>query len=808
MGCAGWLACCVALGACVRSDLVPCDNGLACPVGLVCDEVHRSCVTPDQIAACAGVEDLQLCEAGVCRDGVCLAVGCGNGFVDPGEACDDGNIASADGCTADCRSNERCGNGLVDPVNREQCDDGGFLDHDGCTSQCIREEPEWTALSQVPHPQLNFAAYAFDEDRRRFVVFGGIDAANERSGATYEWDGVQSGWQRREPVVAPTPRHGAAMVFHRALGVIVLFGGADPASTVGDTWTWDGVQWKQVVTATSPPRRIYHSMVYDARRGRVVVFGGRSASTEPLADTWAFDGATWTELTGAVAPPGRERAAMGYDPVRDQIVLAGGQELGVRADTWVFDGTTWSPAQGLPSSKSSATLTFDPIRKALVHIGGASSLNPTLSWDGASWQVINSTSPLAGRASPVAFFDPERGGIVAGLGLVTPTLPADLHLLSGATWTALAAEVGPPLLVNPTMTYDARRGTIVLFGGNDGTRDLDITWELTRGTWAQRVLAVRPPARDQAAMAYDPVRGRTVLWGGNATDTRIWEWDGTAWTAITATGPEPLLRVSHRMVFDEVTGQILMMGGIPIGGTTRLPDAWLWNGTGWTQLPDPAPTPRSVFGLAYDRVRREVVLFGGTGEGGVRLGDTWTWTLAGGWMPRQPLSAPSPRSRLTMTEDPVRRRIVLYGGALSSTTPLNETWTWDGSTWERLFTVVSTPPHLDTVSAYNAIDGKLIVVGPRGTYSLQWTAGVASDTCAVPADRDHDGLAGCADTDCWASCAPLCPIGLSCAGPRCGDGACDPVETCRLCPADCGMCPVLCGDGVCDAAEVCPGDCP
>jgi hypothetical protein len=44
-------------------------------------------------------------------------------------------------------------------------------------------------------------------------------------------------------------------------------------------------------------------------------------------------------------------------------------------------------------------------------------------------------------------------------------------------------------------------------------------------------------------------------------------------------------------------------------------------------------------------------------------------------------------------------------------------------------------------------------------------------------------------------------------GPICGDGLCDPGETCQACPADCGSC---CGDSVCaggETCQTCPADC-
>jgi cysteine-rich repeat protein len=52
---------------------------------------------------------------------------CGDGVLDSGEACDDGNNVSNDGCKGDCSSNETCGNRIVDdhlrdPNVAEECD--------------------------------------------------------------------------------------------------------------------------------------------------------------------------------------------------------------------------------------------------------------------------------------------------------------------------------------------------------------------------------------------------------------------------------------------------------------------------------------------------------------------------------------------------------------------------------------------------------------------------------------------------------------------------------------------------------------
>lgn len=68
---------------------------------------------------------------------------CGDGVVDAGEDCDDGNNESNDGCDRGCL-NPTCGNGSIDggsPLDLlgEECDDGNNAAEDGCSPTCIVE---------------------------------------------------------------------------------------------------------------------------------------------------------------------------------------------------------------------------------------------------------------------------------------------------------------------------------------------------------------------------------------------------------------------------------------------------------------------------------------------------------------------------------------------------------------------------------------------------------------------------------------------------------------------------------------------
>ncbi|MBY0278217.1 DUF4215 domain-containing protein [Candidatus Binatia bacterium] len=62
---------------------------------------------------------------------------CGNGRVELGEECDDGNADDCDACSNRCRMVTGCGDGVM--CAAEECDDGNTTDCDGCSRDCARE---------------------------------------------------------------------------------------------------------------------------------------------------------------------------------------------------------------------------------------------------------------------------------------------------------------------------------------------------------------------------------------------------------------------------------------------------------------------------------------------------------------------------------------------------------------------------------------------------------------------------------------------------------------------------------------------
>ena len=99
--------------------------------------------------------DLQLIDIGLIE---ATSPVCGDTIWQFPEECDDGNVVSNDGCSADCKVEQHrclpppseaycdtrpvsCGDGVV--VAAEACDDGNALGGDGCAADCLSVEPGW-----------------------------------------------------------------------------------------------------------------------------------------------------------------------------------------------------------------------------------------------------------------------------------------------------------------------------------------------------------------------------------------------------------------------------------------------------------------------------------------------------------------------------------------------------------------------------------------------------------------------------------------------------------------------------------------
>jgi cysteine-rich repeat protein len=130
------------------------DGVLQAGLGEQCDDGNNrntdACVVGCQNAACGdgflhrNVEQCEPPNTATC-DSACQDIppppGCGDGNVDLGEQCDDGNSSNKDDCLTTCVV-AVCGDGFVHSKGTgpfEECDDGNTAPGDGCSTACVIE---------------------------------------------------------------------------------------------------------------------------------------------------------------------------------------------------------------------------------------------------------------------------------------------------------------------------------------------------------------------------------------------------------------------------------------------------------------------------------------------------------------------------------------------------------------------------------------------------------------------------------------------------------------------------------------------
>lgn len=92
------------------------------------------------------------CKNAYCLDGILRTTGQGV----EAEECDDGNETDDDECSTACK-NARCGDGIKQAVMGETCDDGNAVDDDTCTNACKKRFKQ--DLKCIPNPESAVSLY-------------------------------------------------------------------------------------------------------------------------------------------------------------------------------------------------------------------------------------------------------------------------------------------------------------------------------------------------------------------------------------------------------------------------------------------------------------------------------------------------------------------------------------------------------------------------------------------------------------------------------------------------------------------------
>jgi hypothetical protein len=321
--------------------------------------------------------------------------------------------------------------------------------------------------------------------------------------------------------------------------------------------------------------RCCFGMAYDRIRQQIVLFGGKDLSNVANNDTyvWNWDTSSWVQKAPSASPCARYSTRMAWDG--SKIVLFGGvpgngcpPDQNPLRDTWLWDGTTWTQC---------VTQTCIPPNSPLAR--SSQGMSP----DEATNQVVMFGGNPAGGGGGL----PEETDAV-------PNALGDTWLWTGGTtqsWTRCQpCSPSPSGRGSPGMAHHVERSSVTLFGGVSGTQIQADTWFWKNGKWTK------------------------------CNDAQC--------------NSAGLSRSSHRVDYDTVNSQVILFGGKStacLNPDNLCNDTWGLDGGDWSKCGPPTgcltpPTPpRCCGGVAFDRSRNLLLMFGGQKAGHIELGDAWMW---------------------------------------------------------------------------------------------------------------------------------------------------------------------------------------
>lgn len=545
----------------------------------------------------------------------------------------------------------------------------------------------WATVSFVstsPFPPARFGhAMVYDSVRQRVILFGGWDAVTgDPYDDTWEFDGTN--WAQiaipgTAGVARPYARGNHSMAYDATRQRVILFGGStsEDVATPGeisngrnDTWeynpsagTWSEKQALANPGVRNPDRATRTSMVYDAARNKVLLWGGEWYNGNTF-EYWSWEGLyswnsgtnTWDVVNEGVTQPIHGAACqMSYDSTAQKVILYGGYRWTLSmgspvkeysTKTWEWNGTAWTEKTPVanPGNRAGCKMVYDSVRSVTTLFGGLNDGNGNATWE---W--------------------------------------------NGTNWTerSLAGDL-PTSRSGAALAFDAQRQKEVLFGGwtNVGT-GLNDTWTFNGTAWTLLIFYPPPVTRELFGMAYDPSRDKVILFGGRIVDSgtgnevlngSTWEYDPATrrWLNLTVTTP-PSARVNQAMAYFPELSKVVLFGGTTAGGAQG--DTYVYDGASktWANPAANGPVLTSPV-LTYDPVKKVLVLTGNDGSSS----ETWEWTGSGSWAQVTIAAAKnvSARDYPVAIVDTPRNRVVLFGGKTASA-GLQDTWIWNGTDWAK-----------------------------------------------------------------------------------------------------------------------------
>jgi hypothetical protein len=235
-------------------------------------------------------------------------------------------------------------------------------------------DDEWTLVeASGPGPRLG-GAMGVDPTDGKVWIFGGDGSTSGASytplADTWSYDAAGAGWVEAATATTPEARLLVGSTFDADRRRLLVYGGIQSVLDVsyfGDLWALDVTvpEWTRVHdgSGTAPAGRFFPAIAWDDATDRVRLYGGHDAGDlGNRNDLWEFDsdGGTWSEIAGGdawanaalgfcdfpadfadvdLASPER-RSSHGMAAGGGEVWIFGGKsDCGALDDVWSWDGT-------------------------------------------------------------------------------------------------------------------------------------------------------------------------------------------------------------------------------------------------------------------------------------------------------------------------------------------------------------------------------------------------------------------------------------------------------------------------------------
>ena len=444
--------------------------------------------------------------------------------------------------------------------------------------------------------------------------------------------------------------------------------------------------------------------------GRVLLVGGQNArDTYTHVDLEVYDPATNTWTTSGALPIGVQQHTATSLPSGDVLVVGGYNRFRKTRTRAIIriDGTTLTPQVvgnlNVGRADHTATLLTEGLLIAAgstdrhAHVGDTELIDPltfeVVALDPMPTPRIGHTATqmptgevvVIGGTDPATYFD--------GLTEVDVFDPVTQTWLAGepldasrAGHAAVALNGGAFVFTGSAPNSDNPASTLYL-GGSERTvttptTPVHLDWEL-RENFGERVHC------ESRNMILHEATGELICFNGREAENvpaATYAWRDNGWRLVVDAANSPVPpRTQHTMTYDSARGRVVLFGGQKRWGFD-LDDVWEFDGTAWTKAaPATAVVPPRQRGgvLVYDSARQRSVLLPGNIDGNSQELHAWdgdSWTVVpqanGGAHFGEGVNR---RSGYGATYDPVRDRIVMYGGWANGNSV--QTMEFDGSNW-------------------------------------------------------------------------------------------------------------------------------